>query len=107
MIESMLFMFIKEAVINCSIGNIGYPRGTSLTIEFLPPFRRAKLTYETLSCEFSAFICLMKVEYNSTVEAKSSRKYVLAITCVLQTSISVVLMLFSKKRTLDELSIPA
>jgi hypothetical protein len=28
--ESMLFMFLKEVVINCSVGYIGDVRGTSL-----------------------------------------------------------------------------
>jgi hypothetical protein len=99
-------MFLKEAVINCSILYIGDARETSLAKRVIAAFQRANLTSETLSCGFSAFICLMKVEYNSTVEAKSSRKYGMSITCVLQTSNSVVLMTFSKWRTLDKFSIP-
>jgi hypothetical protein len=75
--------------------------------ELFPPFPRSKLTFETLSCGFSAFILLMKVEYNYAVQAKSSRKDGLAITCVLQKSNSVVLMPFRKWCFLYDSSIPA
>jgi hypothetical protein len=42
------------------------------------------------------------MDYNSTVDAKSSLRDGLAITCILQTSNSVVLMPFNKWRTLEE-----
>jgi hypothetical protein len=72
--------------------------------ELLPPFQQAKLTLETFNLGFSAFICLMKVGYNSTVAANSSRKFGLAIACVLQMSTSVILIFFNKWRTLKNSS---
>jgi hypothetical protein len=45
---------------------------------------------------------LQTMDYNSTVDAKSSLRDGLAITCILQTSNSVVLMPFNKWRTLEE-----
>jgi hypothetical protein len=40
--ESMIFMFLKEEVINCSIGNIGDARGTSLVKRVLAALSASK-----------------------------------------------------------------
>jgi hypothetical protein len=95
-------LFSKKRSSNEAFEIFEIPEEPHLPCELLPTLPRAKLTSETLSWVFSIFICLLKVEYNSTVEAKSSHRDGLAITCVLQTSSSVVLM----PLTLDESSMP-
>jgi hypothetical protein len=55
--QSMIFMLLKETVINGSVGDVWDSGRTSLSMWVLVP--RAKLTSETFNCGFSAFISLM------------------------------------------------
>jgi hypothetical protein len=64
--------FSKKRSSMAALETFEIPEEPRFPYEFLPPFPRAKLTSETFNCGLSAFIFLMKVEYNSTVAAKSS-----------------------------------